>query len=150
MKVFTIVFAVISLIICFILLISMGWINVHPTEVAVQINKMAGTVESVPLGVGYQVFNRWKTDMQVYDCAVKSHPEAIEQSEQSKSYTLDLKTRDGQNVNIDLTVLVSLSRSEVPKLHQEVGPLYVQQVLLPQLRSESRIIIGGYAAEERY
>ena len=43
-----------------------GWVNVHPTEVAVEVNKVAGKINPEPRGVGYHFFNRWITDMVVY------------------------------------------------------------------------------------
>lgn len=46
--------------------VSFGWIDVHPTEVAVEINKVAGKVSEKPLGVGYHFYNRWITDMVIY------------------------------------------------------------------------------------
>lgn len=150
MKGFSIGMVILLVVIGFFFLMTFGWVTVEPTEVAVQVNKIGGTVSSEPLGVGYHFYNRWKTDMAKYDVAVHPWPEDTESSERSKEYTLDLKTKDGQNVNVDLTILVSLKKNEVPELHKQIGTTWASQVLLPQMRSEARIVIGSYTAEELY
>ena len=126
------------------------WVNVHPTQAAVEINKVLGKVAETPKGVGYHFFNSWVTDMVVYKVAARSYPPETMKSEESSKYTLDLKTKDGQNISVDLTVIYALKMSELPLLHQQVGPNYEDQVLLPQIRSEARLSIGGYSAEEIY
>lgn len=131
-------------------ILTMGWVNVNPTEVAVQVNKIGGTVTPEPLSVGYHFFNRWKTDMIKYVVSARAYPSDTMDSEDSKKYSLGLKTNDGQNVNVDLTVIYSLDSKQVPQLHQQIGPYYEDQILLPQIRSEARIVIGSYSAEEIY
>jgi regulator of protease activity HflC (stomatin/prohibitin superfamily) len=142
--------AVLVLLGLIIFAMTFGWVNVHPTEVAVEVNKAVGKVIETPKGVGYHFYNHWITDMVVYKVAARAFPsETIEQGD-AKKYTLELKTNDGQNVNVDLTIIYALKANEVPKLHQDVGPNYEDQVLLPQIRSEARLAIGGYSAEEIY
>jgi regulator of protease activity HflC (stomatin/prohibitin superfamily) len=111
---------------------------------------VAGRVNPAPLGVGYHFYNRWMTDMVVYYVAARAYPADTKSSEQERNYTLDLKTNDGQNINVDLTVIYSLIAKEVPLLHQTVGSHYEDQILLPQIRSEARIAIGSFSAEEIY
>lgn len=130
--------------------LTFGWVNVHPTEVAVEINKVAGKINPVPRGVGYHFFNKWVTDMVIYKVASRAFPGDTSGSERGKDYTLELKTNDGQNINVDMTIIYSLKANEVPALHQAVGKTYEDQILLPQIRSEARLVIGGYSAEEIY
>jgi regulator of protease activity HflC (stomatin/prohibitin superfamily) len=133
---------------CFILFF--GLVNVAPTDVAVRVNKLAKNVNPVPEGVGYHLYNRFATDMVTYKVAARAYPSQVMKSELSEKYTLDLKTNDGQNVVVDLTIIYSLIANEVPKLHQEIGRNYEDQVLLPQIRSEARLVVGSYSAEEIY
>lgn len=142
------VIAVVIALIFFVM--SFGWINVHPTEVAVEINKVAGKISPMPKGVGYHFFNRWITDMVIYKVSARSYPPETMKSEESTKYTLELKTKDGQNISLDLTVIYALRPNEVPALHQQVGSNYEDQILLPQIRSEARLAIGAYSAEEIY
>ena len=130
--------------------VSFGWINVHPTEVAVVVEKMAHKVDPMPRGIGYHVFNRWATDMVVYTVSARPFPKNVEKSEKSDEYTMVLKTNDGQKIDIDMTIIYSLRANEVPLLHQQVGPNYESQIILPQLNSEARLTIGEFSAEQIY
>ena len=130
--------------------LTFGFVNVHPTEVVVQVDKLAGKVEKEPLGVGYHFFNRWITDMVIYKVSARAFPEQSMGSEGKKEYNMDLKTNDGQNISVDMTIIYALDAKNVPELHKTIGTNYGDQILLPQVRSESRIAIGGYSAEEIY
>lgn len=130
--------------------VTFGWTNVSPTEVAVEINKVMGKVSETPRGVGYHFFNRFVTDMVKYRVAAMSYPPDTIQSEKEKIYTLELKTNDGQNVLVDLTIIYFLRANEVPLLHQRIGKNYADQIILPLIRSEARIAIGSFSAEEIY
>ncbi len=127
-----------------------GIVDIKPTEVGVEVDKVQGKVMEMPRGVGYHVFNKVSTDIVVYHVAARAFPGDVAKSEGSDNYTLDLKTNDGQNIRVDLTVLYALKGNEVPMLHQSIGPNYEDQILLPQIRSEARIAIGSYTAEEIY
>ena len=128
-----------------------GWVNVHPTEVAVEINKVAGKVETLPRGVGYHFFNRWMTDMVIYRVSARAFPRDSGNTEgHENEWNMSLKTNDGQGIDVDFTVIYSLNSNEVPALHQTVGPDFESQIILPQVRSGSRIAIGEYSAEQMY
>ncbi len=127
-----------------------GIVDIKPTEVGVEVDKVQGRVIEMPRGVGYQIFNKVSTDIIVYHVAARSFPGDVMKNENSDTYTLDLKTNDGQKIKVDLTVLYALKANEVPALHQSIGFNYEDQILLPQIRSEARIAIGSYAAEEIY
>jgi len=127
-----------------------GIINIHPTECAVEVNKFIGKVMDMPKGVGYHLYNRWVTDMVTYKVAARAYPGDVESSEKSDKYNLDLKTNDGQNIDVDLTIIYALRTKEVPRLHAEVGRNYQDEVLLPQIRSEARLVVGSYEAEQIY
>lgn len=141
---------VVGILILSVLFAPIGIVNVKPTEVAVEVDKIAGKVKDLPRGVGYHVYNRWFTDMVIYDTAVRSFPGQSMATENQKEYNLELKTNDGQNISVDMTIIYSLNAKEVPLLHQTVGHNYEDQLLLPQVRSESRIAIGNYSAEDIY
>ena len=141
---------VVALAVILLLVVSFGWVNVHPTEVAVEINKVAGKVNETPKSVGYHFYNRWITDMVIYKVAARAFPSDTLASEEAKKYSLELKTNDGQNVQVDLTIIYALDPNNVPLLHQQVGVNYEDQILLPQIRSEARLAIGSYSAEEIY
>lgn len=141
---------VVGILVLFFVFMPIGLVSVQPTEVAVQVDKIGHKVVPEAQGVGYHLFNRWTTDMIVYKVSARSYPSNTMGNENSKEYTLDLKTNDGQNISLDLTVIYALIAKEVPTLHAQIGPNYEDQILLPQIRSEARIAIGQYSAEEIY
>jgi len=126
-----------------------GCAEIKPTEVGVVIKKYEGRIVEQPISVGYHLYNPFATDIAVYDIAARSFPDT-EKSEKSEKYTLDVKTKDGQNVDIDLTIIFSLRAGEVPQLHKQVGVSYSQQIIMPQIMAESRSVIGAYGAEDLY
>ncbi len=143
--------AIVLLVIISSVVLSFGWVNVHPTEVAVEINKVAGKINPEPKGVGYHFFNRWFTDMVVYKVSARSFPrDSMNSDAHINEWNMSLKTNDGQKIDVDMTVIYSLNAKDVPLLHQEVGQNYEDQILLPQIRSEARIAIGEYSAEQMY
>ncbi len=137
-------------LVLFVFVLTFGWVNVHPTEVAVEINKVVGEIKPMPRGVGYHFFNRWITDMVIYRVNARAFPEQSMATEGKNEYNLELKTNDGQNVNVDLTVIYALDANKVPELHKSVGQNYEDQILLPEIRSEARLAIGRYSAEQLY
>lgn len=137
-------------IILFFVMVPIGMLNVAPNQVAVEVDKLGHKVLQEPQGVGYHIYNRWTTDMVPYTISARAYPPDTQKSEDSSEFTLLLKTNDGQNVNVDLTIIYSLNANQVPALHQTVGIDYESQILLPQIRSEARLAIGNYTAEEIY
>lgn len=150
MKIGGIAIAVLACVFLMVFIFTFGWINVHPTEVAVEVSKTGHKVMEMPRGVGYHVFNRFSTDMVIYKVAARPFPTQTAKSERSSEYTMELKTNDGQNISVDLTIIYSLKANEVPQLHQQIGPNYEDEIILPQLRSEARLTIGEFSAEEIY
>jgi regulator of protease activity HflC (stomatin/prohibitin superfamily) len=86
----------------------------------------------------------------VYKVAARAFPPDTQANENSAKYNLDLKTNDGQDIDVDLTIIYGLKSNEVAELHKQIGPNYEDQILLPQIRSEARIVVGSYMAEEIY
>jgi regulator of protease activity HflC (stomatin/prohibitin superfamily) len=88
--------------------------------------------------------------VETYTVSMRAFPGDVSGSEEGNAYTMELKTADGQNVNVDMTLQVALRGKEVPLLHQKIGPNYENEVLLPQMRSEARLAFGAYTAEDIY
>ncbi len=59
-------------------------------------------------------------------------------------------TRDGQMVTLDESVVYHPDPSAVWRLHQRVGPNYLDKVLRPEVRSVCRMVISQYAVTEVY
>jgi regulator of protease activity HflC (stomatin/prohibitin superfamily) len=132
-------------IVLILVLVPIGMINVAPNEVAVEIDKVGHKVIQEPHGVGYYFYNKWSTDYVPYKISSRSYPADGSDAEQDV-----VKTSDGQNVNVKIMIIYSLNATQVPALHQEIGPDYEAQIILPQLRSEARLAISNYTAEDIY
>lgn len=137
-------------IVLFLLIQPFWFRTVEPTQVGVLVDNWNHKVASEPLYVGFHGYNKYTQEIIPYRVAARAYPNDIEANERSSQYVLDLKTNDGQNINVDLTIIYSLAAKEVPALHQQVGPNYQSQILLPEIKSEARIAIGQYSAEEIY
>jgi len=143
--------AVVAFLILFVCLLTFGFVNIAPTQVGVEVDKAGGKVVQMPLGIGYHFYNHWLTDIVPYTVSARSFPaDSMKTETRNDAWSMQLKTNDGQNVQVDMTVVYSLNGKEVPALHQEVGPQYEDQVLLPAMRSESRIAVGQFSAEQLY
>lgn len=142
---------VVGLIVLLVLIFQpFGLVSIKETDVGVLTKKLAGKVDPEPLSLGWHLYNRWTQSVETYKVSARSYPSNVKESENADNYTLELKTADGQNVKVDMTIIYSLKAKEVPLLHQRVGIHFEDEILLPQLRSESRLAFGGYAAEDIY
>jgi regulator of protease activity HflC (stomatin/prohibitin superfamily) len=152
MKTRNIVLLAVTIIILVGLISTAGLVGIQATEAGVKINKLANTVDEKPLPVGWHLYNRIKTSIFVYRVSAKSFPIEADLADTRKAgrFTLELKTKDGQDISVDMTMIYALKTVDVPRLHQDVGPTFEEDVLLPQMRSEGRIVIGSFQAEEIY
>lgn len=69
---------------------------------------------------------------------------------QQLSDSIDALTLDGLTVKVKYTVRYFINPSLLPRLHQRVGPDYVEVVVRPEVRAAIRTIFGQYKPEEIY
>ncbi|MFQ6099447.1 MAG: prohibitin family protein [Armatimonadota bacterium] len=60
------------------------------------------------------------------------------------------KTKDGQQVSLDLSLRYHLDPDNVWRLHQEVGAGYVAKIIRPQLSSDARLAVSQFVADSIY
>ena len=70
--------------------------------------------------------------------------------EQSREETLDVLDKNGLTLNVDVFVRYNPIYKMLGYLHEEIGPGYVNVVVVPEVRSAVRRIMGKFAAEEIY
>ena len=70
MKKFLAIIVIFGLLLFFTM--TFGWVNIKPTQVGVQVEKLQGKVLDKPLGVGYHFYNRFATDVIKYTVATRS------------------------------------------------------------------------------
>jgi regulator of protease activity HflC (stomatin/prohibitin superfamily) len=59
-------------------------------------------------------------------------------------------SKDGLPISVDLTIRYKPSDKQVARLHQSVGPNYVETVVVPEVANSLRGVIGGFRPEELY
>jgi regulator of protease activity HflC (stomatin/prohibitin superfamily) len=64
--------------------------------------------------------------------------------------SFDALTADGLHVVVDMSIRFRLVRQDIPLLHKNIGPNYVNTLLLPEVNSHSRRVISSYTPEELY
>lgn len=89
-------------------------------------------------GEGFHVVAPWNK-MYVYDIRINEEFEKM-----------DVLSKNGLNIEVELSYRFAASPTDVGMLHQEIGPDYVSRIIKPEIRSATREVIGQYLPEELY
>jgi len=69
---------------------------------------------------------------------------------QEREEPMDVLARNGLSIHLDVSFRFLPIAQELPKLYREIGPDYAEKVVMPQIRSSARKVIGKYLPEELY
>lgn len=122
-------------------------------ERAVIFNRVTGTQKG-QLGEGLHLLIPWLQQAVVYD--VKTHAYTMSHSAAEQDGTgaandaLTAQTADGLPVALDLSILYHLDPDNVWRLHQEIGPHYLEKIVRPQARAEVRMVVAQYPVIDVY
>jgi regulator of protease activity HflC (stomatin/prohibitin superfamily) len=64
--------------------------------------------------------------------------------------TVDVPSREGLAVNIDVSLLFSLEPAKAAQVFRSIGPQYIRVAVVPQFRSVVRDVTSGYDAKALY
>ncbi len=70
--------------------------------------------------------------------------------EQQREETMDVLSSDGLNIAVDVSIRFHPKYNELPRLHDKFGREYVGSLVVPEVRSAVREVIGRYTPEELY
>jgi regulator of protease activity HflC (stomatin/prohibitin superfamily) len=70
--------------------------------------------------------------------------------EQQREETMDVLAKNGLSINVDVTVRFNPVYDKIGNLHETFGTNYVNTLVIPEVRSAVRKVMGRYAAEEIY
>lgn len=87
---------------------------------------------------GFHIVAPWN-DLAIYDV-----------KEQKAEETMDVLDKNGLKVIIETSVRFNPIYKEIGSLHEIFGKFYVQQLVVPEVRSSVRQVAGRYTAEEIY
>lgn len=87
---------------------------------------------------GFKIIAPWN-DLYIYDV-----------KEQKAEETMDVLDKNGLTVIIETSVRFNPIYKEIGSLHEIFGKFYVNQLVVPEVRSAVRQVAGRYTAEEIY
>jgi regulator of protease activity HflC (stomatin/prohibitin superfamily) len=69
---------------------------------------------------------------------------------QSKAYHIDALAKGGLNVEVELTAVYQINRTQAGILHQTIGPEYTTKMIDPAVLSSVRSVVGKFTQSELY
>jgi len=87
---------------------------------------------------GFHIVAPWN-DLILYDV-----------KEQQNEETMDVLDKNGLSISMDVSVRFNPVYDKIGYLHEIFGIRYVQQLIIPEVRSSVRQVAGRYTAEEIY
>lgn len=126
-------------------------VEVKGGERAVIYSKISGVLPR-PLGQGFHVLVPliWKPTIydvktMTYTMSRTPHEGPVKGDDAIKSLT-----SDGLQVEVDLSVQFHVDPEKVAQLHQEIGPHYLEKIVRPEVRSDTRMVISEFRSTDIY
>jgi prohibitin 1 len=132
--------AVIGFII-FILLIVFGsrvFVKIQPGERGVLYNLLSGLKVEKVYDQGLKMIAPWNK-MYIYNVRI-----------QEDKSIMEVLSKNGLTIKTELSYRYRPVKEEIGYLHNEVGVDYLNSILIPEIRSATREVIGKYLPEEPY
>jgi len=135
----TFIVVIVIAVIAVIILSSNIFYTLQPGEKAIVFRPLSNELDKANIyGVGLHIIAPWN-DMIIYDV-----------KEQKIDETMDILDKNGLSVHVDITVRFNPIFNKIGYLHEKFGVNYVNNLVIPEVRSEVRKIMGRYAVEEIY
>lgn len=138
-KLFT--FAIVAMIglIVILALSNSIFLTIESGEKGVLFKRFGGGLEKeVTYGQGFHVIAPWNT-MYLYDVRTN---EGVEK--------MTVLSKNGLNISVELSYRYNPKPEEIGFLHDAIGPSYLSRIIIPEIRSATREVIGKYLPEELY
>ena len=120
-------------------LFSGSFVTIDPGEKGIIFRRFGGGLDKEKnLGQGFHVVAPWN---KVYRYNVRI------QEQLEKMHVL---TSNGLSVDIDMSVRYQAMPDRVAFIHDEVGREYLKTIIIPEVRSSTRKVVGQYTPEELY
>lgn len=116
-----------------------SFITINPGEKGVLFKRFGGGLDKeTSYNQGFHVVMPWNK-MYVYDIRIREGLDKME-----------VLSKNGLKINIELSYLYFPMGDKIGYLHDEIGPDFLNRILIPQVRSATREVIGKYLPEELY
>ncbi len=118
---------------------SATFVTLQPGEKGVIFKKFAGGLDKEHIySAGFHMIAPWN-DMIIYDVR-----------EQKVDETMDVLDKKGLPINVDVSVRFYPIYDKIGELHEKFGVKYIDKLVVPEVRSTVRQVMGRYTAEEIY
>ena len=115
------------------------FLTIHAGEAGVLFKRFSGGLEKdLIYNQGFHVVAPWNT-MHVYNV-----------KEQTAEESMRVLDRNGLSMSVDVTVRFNPFQDKIGYVHERFGKAYVQTLVIPEVRSAVRQVMGRYSAEEIY
>jgi len=130
-------------VLVFLLLLPILWpfffVTIHTGEAGVYYMRFfGGTVVDKVYGEGFRVIAPWDV-MTVYNVRF-----------QTKTHEMDVLTNKGMQVHVKMAIRFQPEYDTLAVLHQKVGPDYFNKIIIPDVESTIRKVVGKYDVEQLY
>ncbi|MDH5597707.1 MAG: prohibitin family protein [Cyclobacteriaceae bacterium] len=114
-------------------------ITLEPGQRGVLFKKFSGGLDKETIyGEGFHLKAPWNK-MYVYEVRERNAEE-----------TMDVLDKNGLSINVDVSVRFHPKHDQIGVIHERFGPEYVSTLVIPQVRSAVRQVMGRYTSEEIY
>lgn len=112
-----------------------GVTSIEPGEYGVLVKNLGSNrgMQKEGLGTGIHWVEPFQFDVVVYDTRAQQY-----RVETETDVGLEATTQDGQPINVDVSLEISLDRDKVPTLHERVGPDWYLRIVYPKAREVIR------------
>ena len=131
--------------------LSQSFVVVPAGHVGVVFNVLGG-VQPTPLGEGLRLVIPGVQSVILYDARLKevtlAKGRAPAGAGTSGEDAITARSKEGLEIGVDVTVQYRIKREEAPQLHRNLGPGYLETLIVPQIRSKVRDAVGLFNAAE--
>ena len=134
------VFIIIGVVVVALVMFSSTvFVTLQPGEKGIIFRKFSGGLDKDNVyGAGFHVIAPWN-DMIRYDV-----------KEQKVDEMMDVLDKNGLSIHVDVSVRFYPVYSEIGEVHEKFGIKYVDKLVIPEVRSTVRQVMGRFTAEEIY
>jgi len=136
---------------------SAGLIEVGPNEVAVVFQRIGGnqatnSLWAQPLGPGIHIIPPFISEATIYSTRIDNYTMSGKTNEGrvQGNDAVEARTRDGQEVFIDATVLFSVDAQKANTVHIRWQKRYEDDFVRSTVRTAIREVVSGYSADDLY
>ena len=137
-------FGLLAIVLLTVSVVMDGFVSIPAGHTGVVFSKLSGGVQEETMSPGINFKVPFFDTVTVLDTRIQ------EETINSNRDPIEALTKDGQKVNIDITVQYRISANNAPRIVQEIGLDYDKKVITPGVRSVVREVITGYDSTELF